>query len=133
MTRTSEVEPRSAVLVVDDNPMFRELLARGLALEGFEVATAPSGPEALVRLSERRPDLVLTDVDMPGMTGLELVRTLREWDADTPVLFVTGRATDADEAAGFAAGGNGYLVKPFGWSELLERVQALLGSRSGAL
>jgi DNA-binding response OmpR family regulator len=124
------VTPRHHILVVDDMPVFRDLLARGLALEGFEVTTAESGPEALVLLATWRPDLILSDVEMPGMTGLELVRILREWDTATPVLFVSGRDSDADKAAGFAAGGDGYLIKPFGWAELVQRVRALLGTRT---
>lgn len=124
------VTPRKQILVVDDMPVFRELLARGLTLEGFEVTTAESGPDALVLLATWRPDLILSDVEMPGMTGLELVRILREWDTTTPVLFVSGRDTDTDKAAGFAAGGDGYLAKPFGWAELVQRVHALLGSET---
>lgn len=114
------------ILVVDDAPPFRELLARGLRPAGYEVATADSGATGLLLLQTFRPHLVLSDVQMPVMSGLEFVRALRARGHEVPVLFVSGRDSDADRVAGFAAGGDGYLAKPFGWNELLARVYQLL-------
>ncbi|KAA9153605.1 response regulator [Amycolatopsis acidicola] len=119
--------PRPGVLVVDDNATLRELLVRGLQLEGFDACGAEDALHAIVLLDGFRPDLIVTDVQMPGMSGLDLVRIVRERDTSIPVLVISGRDGESDKAAAFAAGGDAYLVKPFGWAELLHRVHSLLG------
>lgn len=114
------------ILVVDDEPAVRGALARALALERYEVALAAGAHEALELLSERAYDLILLDVLMPGMSGLELCRRLRQAKDRTPVLMLTARETIDDRVEGLEAGADDYLPKPFALRELLARVRALL-------
>lgn len=117
---------------MDDNATLRELLVRGLRWEGFEACGAEDALHAIVLLDGFRPDLIVTDVQMPGMSGLEFAGIVRERDTATPVLVISGRDAESDKAAAFAAGADAYLVKPFGWAELLHRVQTLLGPAASA-
>lgn len=116
--------PRSRLLVVDDTPAHLGILTRALEESGFEVRTAASGEEALAAASEARPDLVLLDVDMPGLDGYETCRRLKQQpqSASTPVIFLSGLSDVADKMAGFAAGGVDYLTKPFHIDEVRARV-----------
>ena len=114
------------VLVVDDERALRAALRRALALEGYEVAEAASGEDAIGALRERAVDAVILDVLMPGIDGLEVCRRLRAAGDRTPVLMLTARETVADRVAGLDAGADDYLVKPFALEELLARLRALL-------
>jgi two-component system response regulator MprA len=114
------------ILVVDDEPPVREALERALRIEGYLVAVAGDGDEALRQVAESSPDVVLLDLLMPGMDGLELCRTLRAAGIRTPVLMLTARDAVSDRVAGLDAGADDYLVKPFALEELLARVRALL-------
>ncbi|HKX75047.1 MAG TPA: response regulator transcription factor [Acidimicrobiia bacterium] len=114
------------VLVVDDKPTLRESLSKALTLEGYEVAVASDGSQALVAISDTRPDLVILDVLMPTLDGLEVCRSLRLAGDSTPVLMLTVRDRVPDRVAGLDAGADDYLVKPFALEELLARVRALL-------
>jgi two-component system response regulator MprA len=118
------------VLVVDDEPAVREVLERILRVEGFDVALAGDGREAVRRQSEARADAVLLDVLMPGLDGLEVCRRLRDVGDRTPVLMLTAREGVGDRVAGLEAGADDYLAKPFALEELLARLRALL-RRSG--
>jgi two-component system, OmpR family, response regulator MprA len=118
------------VLVVDDEPAVREAVERALRLEGFEVALAADGAEAVRRLTVVRPDAVLLDVLMPGIDGLEVCRRMRHTGDRTPVLMLTARDAIGDRVAGLDAGADDYLPKPFALEELLARLRALL-RRSG--
>ena len=118
------------VLVVDDEPAVRESLERVLRHDGFEVAVASDGREAIRRLAVVRPDLVLLDVLMPQIDGLEVCRRMRDTGDRTPVLMLTARDAVTDRVAGLEAGADDYLAKPFVLEELLARVRALL-RRSG--
>jgi two-component system response regulator MprA len=120
------------VLVVDDEPAVREALERALRLAGYEVELAGDGEEALVRLGLRPggADLVLLDVLMPRVDGLEVCRALRRLGNDVPVLMLTARDDVEDRVAGLDAGADDYVVKPFALEELFARVRALL-RRSG--
>ena len=121
--------PRGArILVVDDDPINLQVLSNHLASEGYEVALAASGPEALALAAERPFDLVILDVMMPRMSGHEVCRALRQRYSleDLPVIFLTARSQLSDLVAGMAAGGNDYLAKPIGKEELLARVRTHL-------
>jgi two-component system response regulator MprA len=118
------------VLVVDDEPAVRESIERVLRHDGFEVAVAADGREAIRRLAVVRPDLVLLDVLMPQIDGLEVCRRMRDTGDRTPVLMLTARDAVNDRVAGLEAGADDYLAKPFALEELLARVRALL-RRSG--
>ncbi|HWE91846.1 MAG TPA: response regulator transcription factor [Pseudonocardiaceae bacterium] len=114
------------VLVVDDEPAVRESIGRGLKFEGYQVDVAGDGLGALDALREHRPDLVILDVMMPRLDGLETCRRLRVTGDRVPVLMLTARRTVGDRVAGLDAGADDYLVKPFALEELLARVRALL-------
>ena len=112
------------ILVVDDDPLLAAALRRPLAYEGFEVEVAVSGEEALTRALDHAPDLVILDVLLPGIDGLE-GRRLRQ-AGEVAVLMLTARSEVPERVAGFEAGADDYLVKPFAFEELLVRVKALL-------
>lgn len=114
------------VLVVDDDPSVTSVLKRGLSYESFAVDVASSGGEALAMARERYPDLVILDVMMPGLDGLEVLRRLRAADEHLPVLMLTARDSDRDQVVGLEAGADDYLTKPFTFKVLLARVRALL-------
>jgi two-component system response regulator MprA len=114
------------ILVVDDELAVRESLRRALALEGHEVELAADGREALARIARSAPDLVVLDVLMPELDGLEVSRRLRAAGDRTPILMLTARAEVEDRVAGLDAGADDYLGKPFALDELLARVRALL-------
>ncbi|NUR30874.1 MAG: response regulator transcription factor [Catenulispora sp.] len=119
------------ILVVDDEPGIRAVLASSLEFEGYAVRTANDGRAALAEVERGRPDLVVLDVLMPGMDGLTACRRLRAADPHLPVLMLTARDLTGDRVAGLDAGADDYLAKPFELDELLARVRALL--RRGAL
>ena len=118
------------ILVVDDEPAVREALERILRLDGFEVALACDGREAVRSQAAAPADAVLLDVLMPGLDGLEVCRRMRDIGDRTPVLMLTARDQVGDRVAGLEAGADDYLSKPFALEELLARVRALL-RRSG--
>ena len=113
------------ILAVDDDTEILDLLSRGLKFEGYEVETAENGEKALVRFRESAPDLVLLDIMMPGVDGLEVAREMRKL-RDTPVLMLTAKDAVTDKVAGLDAGADDYIVKPFAFDELLARVRAHL-------
>ncbi|MCP4664245.1 MAG: response regulator, partial [bacterium] len=122
------VEGSARILVVDDEPVIRQVLVNQLAAEGYAITQAASGAEALARVEERLPDLVLLDVMMPRMSGYEVCRTLRERYTldELPVVFLTAKSQPSDLVVGLAAGANDYLPKPVSKSELLARAQTHL-------
>ena len=113
------------LLLVDDDPRVLSAIGRRLAFEGFAVELASSGQQALDLAAERPPDLVILDVMMPGLDGLEVARRLRR-AGPVPILMLTARDAVADKVAGFRSGADDYLVKPFAFEELLARIGALL-------
>ncbi|HTU07607.1 MAG TPA: response regulator transcription factor, partial [Trebonia sp.] len=117
---------RSRLLVVDDDPDVRDSLRRALGYAGYAVATAANGMEALSSLSRSPVDLVILDVLMPMLDGLDACRALRERGNTIPVLLLTARDAVDDRVAGLEAGADDYLVKPFALRELQARVNALL-------
>ncbi|MFE3058700.1 response regulator transcription factor [Nocardia sp. NPDC059239] len=115
-----------SVLVVDDEPALAELLALALRYEGWTVGTAGDGRAAVARARELRPDVVVLDVMLPDMTGLEVLDRLRYLLPDLPVLLLTAKDSVEDRIAGFTAGGDDYVTKPFSIDEVVLRLRALL-------
>ncbi|MCM2423264.1 response regulator transcription factor [Streptomyces sp. RKAG293] len=120
---------RGRVLVVDDDAAIRRSLGRGLRLDGFRVTEADGGRAALAGLRDDPPDVVVLDISMPDISGIEVCRTLREDGNDIPVLMLSALDEVADRVAGLQAGGDDYLVKPFALDELVLRLHALLRRR----
>ena len=118
------------ILVVDDDPKIRTVVRRGLAYEGYRVVEAASGEEGLDKAREHLPDLVIVDVMMPGIDGLEVTRRLRAGGDQIAILMLTARDEIKDRVEGLETGADDYLVKPFNFEELLARVHALLRRRT---
>ena len=116
------------IVIADDDSDIRELVVFKLRLEGHDIVPVENGSLAVAACRESPPDLVILDVMMPGMSGLEAARALREDEAtsDVPIMMLTARAHESDVDEGFAAGANDYIVKPFSPRELAARVDALL-------
>jgi two-component system response regulator MprA len=114
------------ILVVDDEPEVASFLQRGLIYAGYNVDVAYDGEAALAVARDHNPDLVVLDVMLPDIDGLEVCRRLRAGSPDLPVLMLTAKDAVPDRVAGLDAGADDYLVKPFSFDELLARVRALL-------
>jgi two-component system response regulator MprA len=114
--------------VVDDDARLAASIRRALAYEGYSVDVAADGSDALLEARDRAPDLVVLDVMLPGIDGIEVCRRLRA-GSDVPILMLTARDAISDRVAGLDAGADDYLVKPFEYDELLARVRALLRRR----
>ncbi len=123
--------PRERILVIDDDPSITDFLRRGLSYEGYIVEVANSGTDGLNYARERVPDLVVLDVMMPVIDGLEVCRRLKS-GGDVPVLMLTARDAVADRVLGLETGADDYLVKPFAFEELVARVHALLRRRDSS-
>lgn len=117
---------KAHILVVDDDPRITDLLRRVLAYEGYTVAMAATGTEALNRTLERPPDLIVLDIMLPGLNGLEVAKRLRAAGDNVPILMLTARDAIADRVKGLEIGADDYLIKPFAPEELVARVKALL-------
>jgi two-component system response regulator MprA len=114
------------ILVVEDEARIASLISRGLRLEGYQVEVAPNGETALDKAFGNPPDLIVLDLMLPDIDGLEVCRQLRIAGADEPVLMLTAKDAIPDRVAGLDAGADDYLVKPFAFDELLARIRALL-------
>jgi two-component system, OmpR family, response regulator MprA len=119
------------VLVIEDDDAISDLLRRGLTYEGYKVSVAPDGVTGLRMARDAPPDLVVLDLMLPGLDGLEVCRRLRAAD-DVPILVLTARGTVSDRIAGLDSGADDYMVKPFSIDELLARVRALLRRKQPA-
>ncbi|MCX7683597.1 MAG: response regulator transcription factor [Anaerolineae bacterium] len=120
------------ILVVDDDRKLLNMLSRTLRYEGFEVATAADGREALRQVDEWQPDLIVLDWLMPGLDGIGVMERLRATQEDTLILMLTARDAIEDRVEGLESGADDYLVKPFAPAELLARIRALLRRRVAA-
>ena len=114
----------------EDDLELRRLLRRGLEEEGFRVETAATGAESLEQVEKTAPDLFVIDIGLPDTDGRDLCQALRARGVKAPVLFLTAREALVDRLAGFQAGGDDYVTKPFAFAEVVARLQALL-RRSG--
>jgi two-component system OmpR family response regulator len=119
-------EDPARVLVVDDEPNITELVSIGLRYEGFDVSSAHDGRGALRAVRELKPELVILDVTMPDIDGLEVVRRMRAENIWMPVIFLTARDAVEDKIAGLTVGGDDYIAKPFSLDELVARVRAMV-------
>ncbi|OLB41952.1 MAG: hypothetical protein AUI04_05935 [Candidatus Rokubacteria bacterium 13_2_20CM_2_64_8] len=131
--RNASPQRRGRVLVVEDEPDVAELIRYNLVKEGWEVLTASSGAEALKRVREAHPDVVLLDIMVPHLNGWEVCRRLKE-DPETraiPVIMVTGRVEEGDKVLGFELGADDYVTKPFSPRELGARIRAVARRRVG--
>jgi two-component system KDP operon response regulator KdpE len=123
----------ATILVVDDEPQIRRVLRATLSADGYTIVEARDGQEALEKLRDERPDLVLMDVNMPILDGLEACRQIRTTTTSVPVIMLTVRGAEKDKVRALDAGADDYVVKPFGIQELLARIRVVLRrSSSGA-
>jgi two-component system response regulator MprA len=120
----------ASILVVEDDLELGRVLRRGLEEEGFQVETVATGAELLERIKHHSPDLFVIDIGLPDADGRDLCQALRSRGVEAPVLFLTAREALVDRLAGFQAGGDDYVVKPFAFAEVVARIEALL-RRSG--
>jgi DNA-binding response OmpR family regulator len=118
--------PSERVLLIEDDPAIVAGLQLNLSLEGYEVLTAADGESGYRLAVEQAPDLILLDIMLPGVNGLEVLRRLRELDADVPVLILTARGEEADKVLGLTLGADDYVSKPFNLGELRARINASL-------
>jgi two-component system response regulator MprA len=121
-------ESMTRVLVVEDEEDIAHFIRRGLLYKGYEVDVALDGEEALAAARDRPPDLVVLDLMLPGLDGVEVCRRLRT-DGDVPIIILTARDAVSDKVEGLDAGADDYLTKPFAFDELLARVRAALRRR----
>lgn len=117
------------ILIADDEPAIREVVALYLEKEGFQILTAADGDAALEIETTERPDLLILDIMLPKMNGLDLYRSI---DRNVPVIFLTAKSAESDKIAGFSLGADDYITKPFSPRELVARTKAVL-RRSGLL
>jgi two-component system phosphate regulon response regulator PhoB len=117
-----------AVLVVDDEAAIRDMMRFALEQAGMHVQSAANAHEALLSISEKRPDIILMDWMMPGVSGIELTRRLRKdsYSKDIPIIMLTARVSEDDKVAGLEAGTDDYVIKPFSPRELIARIRAVL-------
>ena len=120
------IDPR--ILVVDDEPQIRRALRAGLAAQGYDVALVATGEEALDEAALHPPALVVLDLSLPGISGLDVCERLREW-SDVPILVLSARGQERDKVNALDRGADDYLTKPFGMDELLARIRAALRRR----
>ena len=113
------------ILVVDDEPQIRRVLRSTLSFRGYTISEAASGEEALEMVRKLKPDLILLDVNLPGMSGIETCREIRR-STDAPIIVLTVRNAERDKVVALDAGADDYVTKPFGIEELLARVRASL-------
>ncbi len=124
---------RGALLIVEDDDAMMVALEDGFQFEGYEVHTARDGEAALRAVSKQRPDLIVLDVMLPKMSGLEVCQRLRADGDDVPILMLTARGQEVDKVLGLKLGADDYVTKPFSFLELATRVEALLRRAGGSL
>src|SRR5579862_9025952 len=130
MSVAQETDPKVRVLVVDDEPNIVDVISMALRYEGFEVASAGSGADAVAAFAEQRPALVVLDVMLPDVDGFEVARRLATSGDGVPIIFLTARDSTEDVVKGLTIGGDDYVTKPFSLEELVARIRTIL-RRSG--
>ena len=128
--RRNNVDMAKSILIADDDPHIRELLAFALEKAGMESRAVEDGEAALAAVAHQRPDLVILDINMPKMDGLEVCRRLRS-ESDIPILFLSSRDDEIDRVLGIELGADDYVVKPFSPREVVARVTAILRRSAG--
>jgi two-component system, OmpR family, response regulator len=118
--------PSHRILVVDDEPNIVDVITMALRFQGFEVASAGTGVEAIAAVGEFRPQLILLDVMLPDMEGFEVARRLGAQNARVPIIFLTARDATEDKVRGLTLGGDDYVTKPFSLEELVARIRTIL-------
>ena len=118
------LETKQRVLVVDDEPSIRRYLRPILIADGFDVYEASNGQEALSAVTAYSPDLIILDLGLPDMDGIQVTRRLREW-SQTPIIILSVREAEHDKVAALDSGADDYLTKPFGTSELMARIRVI--------
>lgn len=121
------------ILIAEDEPDMNALIARKLGMEGYAVDSCPDGLQALEYIRSMDYDAIILDIMMPGMDGLEVLRTMRGLGIGTPVLFLTARDAVDDRVTGLDMGANDYIVKPFSFKELMARLRVLTREQSGEI
>lgn len=119
------------IVLIEDEPQIRRFLRVTLASQGYRLFEAVTGADGLVEAATRQPDVVIVDLGLPDMDGMEVIRRLREWSA-VPVVVLSARGQESDKVAALDAGADDYLSKPFGASELLARIRVALRHAAGA-
>jgi two-component system OmpR family response regulator len=130
---TTAPAPEARLLVVDDEPSILELLSVTLRFAGFEVATATNGADALNKVRDLSPDLLVLDVMMPGLDGFAVASTLRSRGDQVPVVFLTAKDATEDRVQGLTLGGDDYVTKPFSLEEVVARVRSVLRRTAGSV
>lgn len=120
------------ILLIEDERKIADFIRRGLTLEGYQVQVAYDGESGLDAAVEQKPDLIILDIMLPAIDGIEVCKALRDAGFDMPILMLTARDAVRDRVAGLDAGADDYLVKPFAFDELLARIRALLRRRVAA-
>jgi len=122
-------KPAISVVLIEDEKQIRRFVRTELEQRDMTVFEAPSGKEGLSAAANRKPDIVIVDLGLPDMDGLDVIRRIREW-ADTPLIVLSARSRESEKIAAFEAGADDYLTKPFGVGELTARIHALLRRRN---
>jgi DNA-binding response OmpR family regulator len=128
----SELRP-ARILVVEDDSAVRLSLRLAGQKEGFQVAEAANGPEALAQVTDQRPDLVLLDLMLPGPSGFEVCRSIHQRDPSLPIIILTARGDEVDKIVGLELGADDYVTKPFSPRELIARIRAVLRRSARAI
>jgi two-component system KDP operon response regulator KdpE len=123
--------PDPVVVLIEDEPQIRRFLRATLAAQGYRLFEAATGADGLVEVSSRQPDVVIVDLGLPDMDGLDVIRRLREW-TDVPVIVLSARGQERDKVTALDAGADDYVSKPFGANELLARIRVALRHTAGA-
>ncbi|MFM1957818.1 MAG: hypothetical protein RI929_181 [Actinomycetota bacterium] len=114
------------VLVVDDEPNIRDLLSASLRFAGHQVLTSPNGTDAIAKIIDTQPDIVLLDVMLPDISGFGVTKKIRSMGIETPILFLTARDETEDKVTGLTVGGDDYVTKPFSLDEIVARISAIM-------
>lgn len=123
--------PDPVVVLIEDEPQIRRFLRATLTGQGYRLFEAPTGASGLVEVGSRQPDVVIIDLGLPDMDGIEVIRRLREWTA-VPIIVLSARGQERDKVTALDAGADDYVSKPFGASELLARIRVALRHAAGA-
>jgi len=124
-------DPKPIILCIEDDPQIRRFLRTGLGSQGFEFLEAETGRQGISEAAARNPDLVILDLGLPDLEGVEVVRQLREWTS-LPIVVLSARSLEGEKIAALDAGADDYLTKPFGMGELLARIRVALRHARGS-